>query len=87
MYYLLLPDQVVRDRLITALGHAGVRAVFHYVPLHSAPAGIRYGRSSGRLIHTDDASVRLIRLPMWTSMREADVDRVAAVVHETLAGE
>lgn len=87
MYYLLLPNQAVRDRLIAALDRAGVRAVFHYVPLHSAPAGVRYGRPSGRLVHTDDVSARLIRLPMWTSMRDPDVDRVVCVVHETLAGE
>ena len=51
-------------------------AVFHYVPLHDSPAGRRYGRTNGDLIITDDLSARLIRLPMWVGLQEADQDRV-----------
>jgi dTDP-4-amino-4,6-dideoxygalactose transaminase len=80
MYYLLLPDRARRDALIARLGERGVMAVFHYVPLHSSPAGRRHGRAVGSLEHTDAASDRLLRLPLWAGMTDADVERVVAEV-------
>jgi dTDP-4-amino-4,6-dideoxygalactose transaminase len=80
MYYLLLPDRARRDALIERLAERDVMAVFHYVPLHSSPAGQRHGRTVGALEHTDAASDRLVRLPLWVGMDDADVDRVAAEV-------
>lgn len=85
MYYLLLPDERRRDHLIERLGQRGIQAVFHYVPLHSSPAGRRYGRAHGSLARTDSISQRLVRLPLWVGMGEADVDRVAGEVHSALA--
>jgi dTDP-4-amino-4,6-dideoxygalactose transaminase len=84
-YYLLLSDRASRDRVIHELGAAGIQAVFHYVPLHSSPAGRRCGRAYGSLPITDDASARLIRLPLWIGMEEDDVDRVAAAVEAAVA--
>ena len=52
------------------LNARGVNAVFHYVPLHSSPAGQRYGRAAGSMSVTDDCSARLIRLPLWVGMPE-----------------
>jgi dTDP-4-amino-4,6-dideoxygalactose transaminase len=80
MYYLLLPDRARRDALIERLAERDVMAVFHYVPLHSSPAGQRHGRAVGTLEQTDAASDRLVRLPLWVGMEDADVDRVAAEV-------
>jgi len=80
MYYLLLPDLESRTRVIAALKEHGVGAVFHYVPLHSAPAGMKYGRVSGPMSVTDDIADRLVRLPMWPDMR-AEVDRICELVH------
>jgi dTDP-4-amino-4,6-dideoxygalactose transaminase len=80
MYYLLLPDRARRDALIERLGERGVMAVFHYVPLHSSPAGREHGRAVGSLEHTDAASDRLVRLPLWAGMEDADVERVIAEV-------
>jgi dTDP-4-amino-4,6-dideoxygalactose transaminase len=80
MYYLLLPDRPRRDALIERLAEAGVMAVFHYVPLHSSPAGREHGRTVGRLEHTDAASDRLVRLPLWVGMDDADLERVVAGV-------
>jgi dTDP-4-amino-4,6-dideoxygalactose transaminase len=80
MYYLLLPDRARRDRLIERLSERGVMAVFHYVPLHSSPAGRRHGRAAGSLAQTDAASERLVRLPLWAGMEEEDVERVVAGV-------
>ena len=50
--------------------------MFHYVPLHSAPAGLRYGRTAGELAVTDDISARLVRLPLWADMTSDDVNYV-----------
>jgi len=82
MYYLLLPDRVRRDAVIDHLAEQGIQAVFHYVPLHSSPAGRRYGRASGPLPITDDASARLVRLPLWVGMRDAEIEQVVAAVTE-----
>jgi dTDP-4-amino-4,6-dideoxygalactose transaminase len=68
LYYVLLPAGVDRDAVLRQLANAGVHAVFHYVPLHSSPAGRRYGRADGSLAVTDDCSSRLIRLPLWPGM-------------------
>lgn len=84
LYYLLLEDQATRDRVIRALAAEGVGAVFHYVPLHSSPAGRRYGRVAGDLAVTDSAAARLVRLPMWSGMGGRDVDRVVEVVYGAL---
>ena len=85
LYYLLLPDGERRGRLIGDLAARGVAAVFHYVPLHSAPAGRRHGRSGSSMEVTDDVSERLLRLPMWVGMTSGDVDHVIASVFASLA--
>jgi dTDP-4-amino-4,6-dideoxygalactose transaminase len=74
-YFLLLPDAERRARFIDALRHDGVNSVFHYVPLHSSPAGRRFGRSSGSMSVTDSVSDGLTRLPLWIGL-EADQDYV-----------
>ena len=66
MFYLLLRDQADRDAFIEHLRVADIIAPFHYVPLHSAPGGQKYGRFVGNgLPVTDDISARLVRLPMF----------------------
>jgi dTDP-4-amino-4,6-dideoxygalactose transaminase len=65
MYYLLLDSLEARTRFIERLKRQGIAAVFHYVPLHSAPAGRRYGRTAGTMAVTDRASAGLVRLPLW----------------------
>ena len=85
MYYLLLEDRRARDRLIAGLSEAGVHAVFHYVPLHSSPAGRALGRAAGPMPVTDDAGDRLVRLPLWPDMTDEQVERVARAVLELLS--
>jgi dTDP-4-amino-4,6-dideoxygalactose transaminase len=85
MYYLLLPDRARRDALIEHLAEREIQAVFHYIPLHSSPAGRRYGRAAGELPVTDSASDRLVRLPLWVGMDESSVDRVVDGVASALA--
>jgi dTDP-4-amino-4,6-dideoxygalactose transaminase len=81
LYYLLVQGPPGRDALIDRLEERGVNAVFHYVPLHSAPAGRRYGRAHGELEVTDRVSASLVRLPLWAGMGERDVEQVVDAVH------
>jgi dTDP-4-amino-4,6-dideoxygalactose transaminase len=85
MYYLLLSGPDERRRVIDDLDERGINAVFHYVPLHSSPAGQRYGRTSGELPVTDDASGRLLRLPLWADMPDETVVTVIDAVRETVS--
>ena len=78
MYYVLTQDLAERTRFIEALRNTGVHPVFHYVPLHSAPAGRRFGRTAGDLDATNDASDRLVRLPLW--LPDMDQSRVIDAV-------
>jgi dTDP-4-amino-4,6-dideoxygalactose transaminase len=84
LYYLLLPDLSGRTRLIASLKERGVIALFHYVPLHDAPAGRRYGRTHGPLDITSDASDRLVRLPLWPGLDDRTADAVVECVHDAL---
>lgn len=71
----LLPSAADRDRVLARLRADAVAASFHFVPLHSAPAGRRFGRVAWSMRHTDDCSARLLRLPLTHATTEADVDR------------
>jgi dTDP-4-amino-4,6-dideoxygalactose transaminase len=84
MYYILLPNGVDRDTFIQRLAAEGVSAVFHYVPLHSSPAGLRYGRAHGSLDVTDSVSESLVRLPLWVGLSTAEVERVVESVTRVL---
>ena len=80
MYYVLLPDLDIRTKVIGKLKALGVHAVFHYVPLHSAPAGLKYGRTHGEMQVTDDIADRLLRLPMWVGMEDHQAEIIQAVL-------
>ena len=76
IYYVLLPSAAARTAVLASLRGGGIDAVFHYVPLHSSPAGRRFGRAEGELETTTDASDRLIRLPLWVGMTNPEIDCV-----------
>jgi dTDP-4-amino-4,6-dideoxygalactose transaminase len=82
MYYVLLPTLAVRQRVISLMRDAGVNPVFHYVPLHSAPAGRRFGRAASPMITTNKLADRLLRLPLWIGV---NVDRVMSAFTEACA--
>jgi dTDP-4-amino-4,6-dideoxygalactose transaminase len=73
MYYLLLSDLSARTYFIEEIKTLGIYLVFHYVPLHSSPAGKRYGRASGSLAVTNEYSERLVRMPLWIGLDTAPV--------------
>jgi dTDP-4-amino-4,6-dideoxygalactose transaminase len=68
LFYLLLANTGIRDRLIEAMREEGIETPFHYIPLHNSPAGKIYGRSIGQLDNTEDVASRLIRLPLFANM-------------------
>ena len=77
IFYIITSSLYERSRLIDYLKQNGIWAVFHYVPLHSSPAGIKYGRTAGTMRVTDDISDRVLRLPIYYEMGEENVERVA----------
>jgi dTDP-4-amino-4,6-dideoxygalactose transaminase len=85
MYYLLLNDADTRNSLIQDLAREHIQAVFHYIPLHSSPAGQQYGRAHGDLEITDQVSECLVRLPLWVGMQDEDVARVIRAVESSLS--
>ncbi len=82
MFYLKTKDLEVRTELINHLKNNDVLAVFHYIPLHSAPAGVKYGRFHGRDNFTTKESERLIRLPMFYGLREEQVDKICGLIKD-----
>lgn len=82
MYYLKCRDLAQRTRLISFLKENGVLAVFHYIPLHSAPAGLKFGRFDGEDVFTTKESERLVRLPMYYNMAPEDTQRVIDLILE-----
>lgn len=82
MYYIKTKDLDERTRLIDFLKENGIWAVFHYVPLHSAPAGLRFGRFSGEDVYTTRESDRLVRLPMFYMLTADEVDYIVGKVKE-----
>lgn len=84
MYYILLNSLEERTKLIAQMREQEIYPVFHYVPLHSSPAGKKYGRVHGDMKNTNDLSDRLLRLPMWTGL-EPQVDAVLSVVFDNLS--
>jgi dTDP-4-amino-4,6-dideoxygalactose transaminase len=85
MFYVLAKDRAARDALISRLADRGVHAVFHYVPLHSSPAGRQHGRPGGDLPVTDDVSGRVVRLPLWPDLDDESVRLVIEAVYGALA--
>ena len=83
MFYLMMRDIDDRDALIGHLREAGIIAPFHYVPLHSAPGGRRFGRAEGDLPVTDAAYARLIRLPLYFTLG-GEIERVIDVTRAWL---
>ena len=80
MYYVLLPDLARRTAVIERLKALGVHSVFHYVPLHSSPAGLKYGRAAADLPVTDGVAERLLRLPLWAGMEDEQTRIIQAVL-------
>lgn len=81
IYYLLLRSKKERDALREHLGRRKIEACFHYVPLHSSPAGKRYGRTATKMTVTDKTSATLLRLPLFAHLPEKEQARIIRAVH------
>ncbi|MGN6580945.1 MAG: dTDP-4-amino-4,6-dideoxygalactose transaminase [Bordetella sp.] len=84
MYYILLSPGINRQTLLDKFKQNDIGSVFHYVPLHSSPGGMRYGRTHGDLTITDRQSERLVRLPMWADLTIEQQSQIVDVLHEAL---
>ena len=82
MFYIKVKDLDERTAILRFLKENGVNAVFHYVPLHSAPAGQKYGRFSGEDKYTTSESDRLIRLPMHYNLTKENIEYVCDKIKE-----
>lgn len=81
MFYIKAKDLEERSALISYLKENGVTAVFHYIPLHTAPAGKEYGRFHGEDKYTTKESERIVRLPMYYELDEQDAKKVMDLIH------
>lgn len=84
MYYVLLAPESDRQKVLDRLKSSDIWSVFHYVPLHSSPAGRRYGRAHGALEVTDRQSKRLVRLPLWVGLSESQQDSVVEILEAAI---
>ena len=85
MFYLKSKDLEERTKFIDFMKEKGILTVFHYIPLHSAPAGVKYGRFHGEDEYTTKESERLVRLPMYYSLTLEEVDQISNAVKEFYA--
>jgi dTDP-4-amino-4,6-dideoxygalactose transaminase len=84
LYYILANSLELRCQLLNDFKDKGILSLFHYVPLHSSPAGKRYARTHGDLAKTDSLSQRLIRLPLWCTISEAQQAAVVDTLRASL---
>lgn len=82
IFYIITKSYSERMRLIDFLSEKNIAAVFHYVPLHTSPAGLKYGKFKGELKHTDELSERVLRLPLYYEMEERQIREVAESIIE-----
>jgi len=82
MFYIKVENLKERTRLIEHLKYHGIQAVFHYVPLHSSPAGEKFGRFFGEDVHTTAESEKLIRLPLYYGIKQEEINSVIDTLNE-----
>lgn len=87
MYYLKFPSLDARTAFMGSMKDRGIQTAFHYIPLHSSPAGLKFGRFSGEDCFTTRESSRLVRLPLWFNLKPAEVDFIIEQVRQYFVGE
>ena len=81
LYYILLDSLSLRINLINYLRAKGILSVFHYIPLHSSPAGKKYTRTSGKLAITESIADRLLRLPLYYDISDKNIDSITSHIY------
>ena len=84
MYYIILSAEIDRKYVLDEFHRNKIVSVFHYVPLHSSPAGKRYGKIHGEMVNTDSLSSRIIRLPLWVGLSKIEQEKVVNVLSRAL---
>jgi dTDP-4-amino-4,6-dideoxygalactose transaminase len=84
MYYILLNSLEARTKLIEQMKAADIYPVFHYVPLHSSPAGKKYGRVHGEMLNTNNLAERILRLPIWLDLMEKEQDKIVKLINNLI---
>jgi dTDP-4-amino-4,6-dideoxygalactose transaminase len=82
LFYLIMPSLKDRQRLITHLKERGILSVFHYLPLHLSPMGASFGGQAGECPVTEQISDRLVRLPFYNDLSEAELKRIVSSIQE-----
>ncbi len=85
IYYVLLPETAKAQRLLADLRQQGIGATTHYVPLHSAPAGQRFGRTAGSMAVTDHVAASLVRLPLYAGIEASEIEQVVTAIRQHFA--
>lgn len=76
MYYIILPTEEIRNKVMDKLKQKEISNVFHYIPLHTSPMGLKLGYKQGDLPKTEEYSARLLRLPLYADMSEEEIEKV-----------
>ena len=87
MFYIKVKDIEERSKLIAFLKERGIGSVFHYIPLHSSPAGKKFSRFNGEDKYTTKESERLLRLPMHYDLSHEDVIEVCNAIKKFYGGD
>lgn len=85
MFYLKFENLEMRSHVMSALKENQIMAVFHYIPLHSSPAGLALGRFCGEDRYTTSESERLLRMPLWFGIEERIIEKIVRVVASTVS--
>lgn len=84
MYYIILPNEVIRNNLMDKLKKKEISSVFHYIPLHTSPMGMSLGYKNGDLPNTEDYASRLLRLPLYADMTGEEINYVCEQVNKLI---
>ncbi|MBL0010845.1 MAG: dTDP-4-amino-4,6-dideoxygalactose transaminase [Nitrosomonas sp.] len=84
MYYVLLSEELQRDKILHRMKADGIGAIFHYIPLHSSPAGRKFGRASGELTNTDFCAEKIIRLPLWIGISKEQQKQIVSTLEDAI---
>lgn len=80
MFYIKVKDLDERSKLIKYLDEQGIQAVFHYIPLHSSPAGRKFGIFNGEDIYTTTESEKLLRLPLYYGIKDQEIEHIVTTI-------
>lgn len=85
IFYIIVESESIRNALLDKFKSAGIGAIFHYIPLHDSPAGLKFGRTCGDLSKTKQFSSCLIRLPVWVGLTDDELGKIVKLLTDFLS--